>query len=103
MVAVTSAEPKILKLFIEWLKKFYNANIYKLKARIHLWPDSDKIKCKDFWSCELGISEAQFTKSYVKNKSGKNKKYPFGVCRVGLYNKKMFQTIMKEIDKILAE
>lgn len=97
MVAVTSTEPIVLKLFISWLRIFYNIKIEKLKARIHLWPSSDEEQCKNFWSKELGISAFQFTKSYFKNKNGKNQKFPHGVCRIGFYNKKIFQTNHRRI------
>ncbi len=40
-----------------------------------------------------------FTKSWIKNTSGRNKKHIFGLCRASMDSKEIFQKIMSDIEK----
>ena len=73
-VAVTSSDYRIVSLFLGWLKKYYNIPDERIKLRLHLWPDSDEKAAKEYWAERLGLSISSFTKSYIKDKSGKNNK-----------------------------
>jgi hypothetical protein len=40
--ALTSSDPRILKLFVEWLEQYYGTKKAQMKVRLHLWPDVDE-------------------------------------------------------------
>lgn len=98
-VALTSADPIMLKAFIIWLRRYYNVDVDKIKVRLHLWKNSDIKKAKRWWSQTLGIPLRNFTRPYIKG-MGKKLKYPQGICRVSIDSKKLLLTILKEIEQI---
>jgi hypothetical protein len=58
--ALTSSDPRILKLFVEWLEQYYGTKKAQMKVRLHLWPDVDEKLAKDFWSTSLGVPLQNF-------------------------------------------
>jgi len=97
-VAVTAADAKLLRLFVEWLELHYGVARQNIRLRLHIWEDSDEAICKAYWSEKLKIPADNFTKSDVR-KSGKNKKYPHGICRASLDDKNLFNRISAEIEE----
>lgn len=98
-VAVTSSDYRIVSLFLGWLKKYYNIPDERIKLRLHLWPDSDEKAAKEHWAEKLGLPMSSFTKSYIKDKSGKNNKYKNGICRASIHGTKILSDILKRIEK----
>ncbi len=99
MVAVTSSDYLIIKNFISWLIRYFNVPRSTIKLRLHLWPDSDEKRAKNYWAEALELPMSNFTKSYIKPKSGENKKYKYGICRAGIYSKELLSEIMASIKK----
>lgn len=97
-VNLTTADAKMNLLFKEWLQHYYNVPDEKISLRLHLWPDSDIKTAEKWWSKKLGLK--YFTKPYIKKVSGKNKKYPNGICRVGTSSKVIKSDIMSNIHKL---
>lgn len=64
-VALTNTNPKMLILFIRWLK-FFNVSKSKLKVHLHLYSDMNIKKQIRFWSKTLDIPISQFRKPYIK-------------------------------------
>jgi asparagine synthetase B (glutamine-hydrolysing) len=98
-VAVTSTDPRLLKLFIEWLEKYYKISKEKVKLRLHIWTETDEKIAKAYWSNELNMSTKNFTKSWIKRKGGRKKIHPYGICRVSMDSKKVFLKIMSDINQ----
>lgn len=99
MVGVTCGNAVLLRSFVDWLCKYYGANRNKVKLRLHLWDGAEEEDATNFWSKALDISKQSFQKTWFKKRSGKNKKYPFGLCRAAYYSKTMLLKILEEIDK----
>lgn len=99
MVAVTSSDCLIIQNFLNWLRKNFKIANNKIRLRLHLWSGSDEQKAKNYWAKQLNLPLANFTKTYIKAKSGKNKKYKYGVCRAGIYSKEILEEIMRNIKK----
>lgn len=97
-IAVTSTESRMVLLFVEWLNENYDVNRSKIKLRLHLWNTDIEQESKEFWSKELDIPIENFTKSWIKNTSGKNKKHKFGLCRASIDSKEIFLSIMSDIE-----
>jgi hypothetical protein len=98
--ALTSADPKILKLFVQWLEKYYGVEKARMKIRLHLWPTSDEKAAKDFWSSTLEIEPDNFTKSWLKPRGrGAGKLvHPNGICRVSVSSKELLHKIIFDIN-----
>ncbi|MFA6076974.1 MAG: helix-turn-helix domain-containing protein [Candidatus Paceibacterota bacterium] len=63
--ALTNTNPKMLILFIRWLK-FFGVPRSKLKVHLHLYSDMNIKKQINFWSKTLNIPISQFRKPYIK-------------------------------------
>lgn len=63
--ALTNTNPKMLILFIRWLK-FFNVPKSKIKVHLHLYSDMNIKKQINFWSKTLHIPVSQFRKPYIK-------------------------------------
>ena len=98
-VAVTSGDFLIIKLFLGWIEKYFEVSRSRLRLRLHLWPDSNEMKAKEYWSKNLDMPLESFTKSYIKPKSGVKRRYEHGICRLGFYSKKILTDILNEIEK----
>lgn len=97
-IAVINSDPKMLKLFIDWLSKYYFISSKDIKLRLHLWCNSNERLAKLHWSKSLSMPITSFTKSWIKKISGKNQKYEYGLCRASIDSKKIFNKIIKGIE-----
>jgi len=94
---VTCADARLLELFVDWLVHYYNINKNAVKLRLHIWNGTNENEAKEYWSNMLGIPLQNFTKSWIKPKSGKHRRYPYGICRASIDSKKIFLQILSEI------
>jgi len=99
MVAVTSADPFIIKNFLTWLKRYFRVPANRIRLRLHLWPSSEIKEAQKYWAEQLNLSLKNFTKPFIKKESGRNRKYKYGICRAGIYSKDILSKIMREIKK----
>ena len=99
-VALTSCDPAMLKLFIQWLEDYYKIERTLMKVRLHLWPTADEKLAKDFWAKNLEIPVSN-TKSWTKPRGrGIAKRiHSNGVCRVSVSSKELLINITKEIER----
>ena len=98
--ALTSSDPRIMKLFVEWLERYYSIEKVQMKVRLHLWPTSNEKGAKDFWSTELEIPLLNFTKSWIKPRGkGIGKRiHLYGICRVSVSSKELLHKIIFDIN-----
>jgi hypothetical protein len=99
--ALTSSDPRILQLFVEWLEQYYGTKKVQMKVRLHLWPSSDEKLAKYFWSTKLEIPLQNFTKSWLKPRGrGVGKRiHPYGICRVSISSKELLHKIVSNINE----
>lgn len=99
--ALTSVDPKILVLYVEWLERYYGINKAQLRVRLHLWPESDEKAAKRYWAEQLGVSLENFTKSWTKPRGqGTGKRiHSYGICRVSVSSKELLHRIISDIHK----
>lgn len=64
-IGLTNTNPKMLILFIQWLKIF-DVPKSKLKIHLHLYSDMNIKKQICFWSKVLKVPISQFRKPYIK-------------------------------------
>lgn len=79
------SEPEALRLFMAWTRRFHDpASTFGASLNLHF--DNDETLAKRFWSVELGIDLASFTKTFIKpDGTGHRKNHlAYGVCRVSM-------------------
>ena len=98
-IALTNTDPKVLKYFVAWFRKYYEFDEKRIKCRLYIWKDIDEQKAKVFWSNTLNIPVIQFTKSYISSSKPKIRKrrHVYGVCRVSYGSTKIFSDILNDI------
>jgi len=80
-VDVTNTNPKIIKLFLNFLRKDIGINENRLKAQLQIHEGDNKIKIENYWSKIINIPLKRFTKTIIRpkgNKAGKS----LGTCKV---------------------
>ena len=97
-VALTSSDATMLKLFIKWLERFYGVKRAQVKLRLHLWPNVNEQRVKEFWSTNLGVSIKNFTKSWIKPKGKGKRIHPNGICRASVSSKELLEKILSDIN-----
>ncbi len=69
-IRVANSNPFILKLFYQFLKKYFSEISQRAKMYLILYPDLDDDKCKKYWSHTIGIPLDKFFKSqYIRGRS----------------------------------
>jgi hypothetical protein len=85
-VGVINADPRIIKLAIRWLQKFYNVPKTNFTLAIHLYPDNNTEASLTYWSKVTSLPLDQFGKTQVdrrENKQqGKRSKLPHGTAHL---------------------
>ncbi len=97
-VKVSNTDPSIIKIFRNFLIKFSNYPIEKIKGWILLYPDINKESALSYWSRETGIIKSNFTKSTVIQGRHKTHRLPYGTCTVHITNKYLKKKILKWIE-----
>ena len=95
-IGLTTSDPEMLNYFISWLINYYGIRKSKIKLRLHLWEGSNEEIAKKYWSQRTKITK--FTKTWFKP-SGKKKKFPYGICRASIDNKKLLTNILNDIER----
>ena len=97
-IEVTNTNPKIIKIFIDFLRDDLLIPNENLRGQIQIHNGDDQAKIEAFWSKISGISITQFNKTIIRergNKIGKN----HGTFKVRMYDKMIY----KKIEELLQE
>jgi hypothetical protein len=96
------SEPEALRLFMSWARRYLRSDAM-FGAAINLHFDNDEPAAKRYWSAELRIEPARFTKTFIKpDGTGHRKNHlATGVCRVTMKRStNAFITTMAWVDFI---
>jgi len=97
---VANTDPRLIKVFIRFLKKICQLENRKIRYSIVCFNDSNTDECKSYWAKQLGISTNKFGKIVQIPSQGKGtykRKSKYGVCTVSATNVKLKKWIMKQI------
>ncbi len=101
---LANTNPGMINFFINWLRYFFYIPKNKIKIRLHLYTDMDRIKEVEYWSKTVGIQTSQFSPSYIKKTSFKriNHKGGFGhgTCTVGIHSVSLTEKVLMSIQAI---
>lgn len=96
-IELTSSEPNILRIFINFLTKVCNVPTAKIKVRLFLYLDIDLKEAENFWSRELKIPLNQFQKAYIKQSYSnpiRSRRSKYGTAHVILSNAELYRKIL---------
>jgi hypothetical protein len=103
---LSNADPLLIKLYVEFLRKACRIPEEKIKASVLIYPDIDEQSNRRFWSFATGIPLTRFTKSVLIQGKHKTRRLSNGVCSVlvlSTYFKVKVLTWMKLLPKALLE
>ncbi len=84
-LAVANADPRLLRVFMRWIETYLDPQP-TYSASLNLHAANDEPAARRYWSNELGLQLASFTRTYIKPDGTGHRKnsLPHGVCRVAL-------------------
>lgn len=102
-ISLTNSDPKLVKMFLRFLKEICSVPIEKIKANIRIFQHLNEGVVLSFWSQELGIPRKNFTKTYVgisKSSMGKKpfNRLPYGVIQIRISDTNLFHKIIGWIE-----
>lgn len=100
-VEVINSNPTIIKIFIDYLVRYMNVPLSKLRGQIQIHEGDDQKMIENYWSEKTDMPISQFNKTIIRpkgNKIGKNS----GTFKVRLYDKKVFDRLQSSLDRVLT-
>ena len=86
-IEFTNSNPKLIKLFLEFLRKVIGVEEPKLKGLLLIYDDVNKKEAEKFWSDYLSIPLSRFNKSVIHPSKGRNDLSPVGTFKVRYHSK----------------
>ena len=108
-IAFSNSDPKMIKLFLKFLRKICGVYENRLHILLHLYEDQNERDLKRYWSEITEIPLDQFNASYIhQGKPGTyNKKSKYGTVSLRYCDKKLLDQILERIerysDKVMPE
>ncbi len=109
-VGVINSDPRVINLAIHWLTECFGVEVKNLTLAIHLYPDNNIKRCLRFWSDTTKIPPAQFGKTQIDGRVGKNSlkrgKLPYGTAHLrvkALGNKDFGVVLSRRIHALMHE
>ncbi len=102
-VILTNTNPKILKLFLKFLKEICGVKNRKIKVASNIFDDVDLKEALNFWRKSVGISRSMFRTSIIRKSRGgtyKNKS-KYGTLTIYVSNTKLKKLIDKYCEEVL--
>jgi len=83
-VAFANTEPRLIKVFYQWLRRFFDIEEDRLRAALYLHQELDLDAAIDYWSSLTEIPPAQFRKPYraIPNPSIRKVKHEYGCLTI---------------------
>ncbi len=99
-IEITNTNPKIIKIFVDFLVNDLKVPINRIKGQIQIHEGDDKNAIENYWSKYLNIPQIQFNKTIVRPK-GNRYRNNYGTFKVRTYDKKIFNRLQFLLDKEL--
>ncbi len=102
-IEFTNTDPRVIKMFLRFLRKIIDPVESRIKAELFLYPDLSESKLKKFWSKVTKIPINRFQKTiFLKKKTSIFKANPLGTIKIRYSHKKHFLKIKGIINKIFG-
>jgi hypothetical protein len=101
-VDFTNSDPAMIKLMIEFFKKFCGIKNKYFKIQISGYSKMDAVKAVKYWKSITGLSDKNFTKIYIdkRNKKNKNQSLPHGTAHIRISSVEHFFRIIGWIEGV---
>lgn len=100
-ITLTNTDSSLIKLFLEFLRKYFRLDNSEITFALQLYGDSDIVAAKKFWQQTLDLEEGASRSIYIKSQtSGRMNKYPNGICSVSVNRTDIVQEIYGAIEEI---
>jgi hypothetical protein len=103
IVRLVNTDPRMLSLFVKFLRKFCKIPDDKILACMTLYPDLNEKKCRLFWSNSTNISPHQFRKTQFIKGRHPTKKVERGMCTILIHSRGLKEKIYTWIDLFAKE
>ena len=82
-LAMANSDPEVLKIFVAWTRLYHNPDA-EFTLALHLHEGNDEPAARRYWSSQLELPHAKFTKTFIKQRGTGHRKnrLAWGVCRV---------------------
>jgi hypothetical protein len=102
-IEFTNKDPKVIRLFLEFIRRIINAEEERIKVQPFFYPDHDEIKLLEYWSEVTQIPLIRFNQTIrLKQKNAKYRPNPLGVIKIRYHHKEHFLKLQAIIDKIFV-
>jgi hypothetical protein len=101
-VGIANTEPRMIKLFVHFLRTVCSMDLSKINAWILIYPDLNVDECMKYWVENSGLGKDSFHKTMAIVGKHKTRKLSYGVCSVGVSSAYLKRKIMKWIE-LLSE
>ncbi len=79
---LTNTDPKMIRLFKDFLLIICAVQPDKIKSYVTIYPDIEEVANRSYWSAITGIPLKQFTKSILIQGKHKTRRLEHGVCTI---------------------
>ncbi len=102
-VDFTNNDPRLITIFLKFLRECINAPEDKIKAQLFIYPDHEESVVLRFWSKLTKIPLNRFNKVIrMVQRSGRFKPSEHGTLKIRYHHKENFLTIQGIISRVLA-
>lgn len=101
-IEFTNSNPKLIQLFVAFLKRIIKIDVSRLKGQLLIYDDLNIGKLEQYWLAITGILLINLNKTIVfKSKNTKYKLNPNGTFKLRYYSKDAFQKLDALIKSVL--
>lgn len=102
-VEFTNTDPRVVKIFLRFLREIIGADESRIKAELFSYPDLNERELKKFWSKVTKIPSNRFQKTIIfKQKTSLFKPSPFGTVKIRYSHKEHFLKIQDIISQVFG-
>lgn len=100
-VDVTNTDQKIIKIFLDFLRKDIGIDENRLKLQLHIHEGDNQEELETYWSKATKIPKSRFTKTIIRpkgNKVGKSK----GTCKIRYCDKATYLKLSQLLSDVIS-
>lgn len=97
-VRVSNVDPRLLHMFVKFLREKCGLPEGKIKAHLILYPDLTEGECKKYWSTRINVRPQLFNKTQFIKGRHKTRRLNRGICCVEITSRQLKEKILVWID-----
>ncbi len=101
VIEFTNTDPRLIKLFLLFMRKVLTIHEKKLKGQLFIYNDLDQDKVEKFWSSATEIPLSRFNKTIILTPRGyKGKLSEKGTFKLRYHSKEIFKKLDSIMEKV---